>query len=186
VAREESVQVTDHQEAFMHVTKRTAIGLLSAAALGWSAISGAVSALGHSDHGHHRGRTLLNATLAPTVPTDPTIHGVAAGGLPWVLDSGHARLRHDGRLSVRVRGLVIPVAPGNGTPGPVTSVSASLYCGADATPAVATTASVPLSSTGDARIDERVTLPAKCLAPIVLVHPNGGAAAYIAATGFGG
>jgi hypothetical protein len=170
----------------MHVTKRSAVGLLSAAALGWSAITGAVSALGHSDHGHHRGKTLFQATLAPSVPSDPMIHGVAAGGLPWVLDSGQARLRRDGRLSVRVRGLVLPGPPGNGTPGPVTTVNASLYCGSDTTPAVATTASVPLSSAGDARIKERVTLPAKCLAPIVLVHPNGGAGVYIAATGFGG
>jgi len=170
----------------MQVTKRSVVGLLSATALGWSAITGAVSALGHSDHGHHRGNTLFQSTLAPTVPTDPRIHGVAAGGLPWVLDNGQARLRHDGRLSVRVRGLVLPGPPGNGTPGPITTISASLYCGADATAAVATTATVPLSTAGDARIDERVTLPAKCLAPIVLVHPNGGAGAYIAATGFGG
>jgi hypothetical protein len=169
----------------MHVTKRSAVGLLSAAALGWSAITGAMSALGDSDHGHHRGQTLFQATLAPSVPSDPVLHGVSPGGLPWVLDSGQARLRHDGRLSVRVRGLVLPGPPGNGTPGPITTVNASLYCGDDTT-AAATTATVPLSSAGDARISQRVTLPAKCLAPVVLVHPNGNAAAYIAATGFGG
>jgi hypothetical protein len=176
----------------MHVSKRSVVGLLCATAFGWSAISGAMSALAHSDHGHghghHNGKTIFQSTLAPSVPSpsDPTIHGVAPGGLPWVLDSGQARLRHDGRLSVRMRGLVLPGPPGNGTPGPVTTVSASLYCGADTTPAVATTGSVPLSSSGDARINERLTLPAKCIAPIVLVHPNGGAAVYIAASGFGG
>src|SRR3954468_24370067 len=121
-----------------------------------------MSALAHSDHGHHRGNTMFRSTLAPSVPSDPTIHGVAPGGLPWVLRSGQARLRHDGRLSVRMRGLVLPGPPGNGTPGPITTVTASLYCGADSTPAVATTGPVALSSSGDARIDERVTLPAKC------------------------
>jgi hypothetical protein len=181
-----SILVTNHQEAVMQPTKRSAIGLLSATALGWSAITGAMSAIGDSDHGRHRGQTLFRATLAPSVPSDPVLHGVAPGGLPWVLDSGQARLRHDGRLSVRVRGLVLPGPPGNGTPGPITTVNASLYCGADTTAAAATTATVPLSSAGDARIDERVTLPAKCLAPVVLVHPNGGATAYIAASGFGG
>jgi hypothetical protein len=170
----------------MQVTKRSAVGLLAAVALGWSAITGGVAAFGHGNHGHHRGQTLFQSTLAPSVPSDPVLHGVAPGGLPWVLDSGQARLRHDGRLSVSVRGLVLPGPPGNGTPGPVTTVSASLYCGSDTTPATATTASVPLSSAGNARINARVTLPAKCLAPVVLVHPNGGAAAYIAATGFGG
>ena len=102
--------------------------------------------------------------------------------MPWQLDSGQVRLRQDGRLTLGVRGLVIP---GNGTPGPVTSISASLFCGADTTP-TATTPSVPLSSSGDARISTRISLPAKCLAPVVLVNPNGNAAAYIAASGFTG
>jgi len=39
---------------------------------------------------------------------------------------------------------------------------------------------------GNARMSGTITLPAKCLAPIVLVHPNGSDAAYIAASGFGG
>ena len=34
--------------------------------------------------------------------------------------------------------------------------------------------------------DRLVTVPAKCLQPTVLVHPNGAATTYIAATGFGG
>jgi hypothetical protein len=106
------------------------------------------------------------------------------GGAPWVLRRGEARLRRDGRLAVRVRGLVIPVPPGDGTPGPVMTVSASLYCGNDTT-AVGTTPSVPISRSGDARMAGKFSLPAKCLAPVALVHPNGGAA-YIAASGFGG
>jgi len=161
----------------MEINTRKAIGLVASATLGWSALTGALAAFGHEDHG----RTLFRSAVAPTVLSDPTIHGVARGGVPWQLDSGQARLRHDGRLTVSVRGLVIP---GNGTPGPVTSVNASLYCGADATPAVATTATVLLSSEGNAGIDEHVSLPSKCLGPIVLVHPNGNPAAYIAASGF--
>ena len=164
----------------MELNRRTVVGLLSATVLGWSAISGALSAFGEG--GHHNGNTLLRSTLAPTVLSDPTIHGVARGGVPWQLDRGQVRLRRDGRLSVDIRGLLVV---GTGTTGPVHSVGASLFCGADTT-AAATTASVPLSSGGDARIDARVSLPAKCLAPAVLVHPNGNTAAYIAASGFGG
>lgn len=164
----------------MELNRRTAVGLLSATALGWSAITGALSAFG--DNGNHNGNTLFRSTLAPAVLSDPTIHGVVRGGVPWQLDRGQVRLRHDGRLSVGIRGLLVL---GTGTTGPVHSVSASLFCGADTTPA-ATTSAVPLSSGGDARIDARITLPAKCLAPTVLVHPNGNAAAYIAASGFGG
>jgi hypothetical protein len=172
----------------MQVSRRSALALLTASALAGSGAS-AVSALG--DNGgsdHHRrndGAIVLKSAMAPSVPTDPPIHGVAAGGAPWVLRSGEARLRRDGRLSVRLRGLVIPVAPGNGTPGPVTTVTASLYCGADTT-AAGTIGSAPISRAGDARITGRLTPPAKCLGAIVLVHPNGIAAAYIAASGFQG
>ena len=97
-------------------------------------------------HGRHLGNAVLESSLAPSQPTDPTFHGVAPGGLPWVLDRGKVRLKKKGQLDLRVRGLVIPVAPGNGTPGPVTTVSASLYCGADSdTTAADTTPAVPLS-----------------------------------------
>jgi len=48
----------------------------------------------------------------------------------------------------------------------------------------ATTVSAPLSQQGNGTIRDRITLPAKCLAPIILVHPNGSDTAYIAASGF--
>jgi hypothetical protein len=49
---------------------------------------------------------------------------------------------------------------------------------------VATTDPAPLSQQGNGTIRDRITLPAKCLGAIILVHPNGGDAAYIAASGF--
>jgi hypothetical protein len=139
----------------------------------------------HRGFGEHNGNTLFDTTLAPTVPTDPAVHGNAAGGVPWVLKFGEARLRQDGRLDVRIRGLVIPPPTGTGTPGPVMTVRAALYCGADTT-AAATTQSVPLSSSGDAQIRAFLTLPAKCLAPALLIQPNGSSTVYITANGFGG
>jgi hypothetical protein len=190
----------------MHVTKRVAITALTAAAFAGSSIT-AVSALGdrggdhgkgdhhakgehrgfdeHGNFGEHRGNTLFDTTLAPTVPSDPALHGNAAGGAPWVLKFGEARLRQDGRLDVRIRGLVIPPPTGNGTPGPVTTVRAALFCGIDTT-AAATTQSVPLSTSGNARIRASLTLPAKCLASTLLIQPNGSSAVYITANGFGG
>lgn len=167
----------------MQISKGTAVAILSAAALAGSAAT-AVSAAGSKGGGKstgHRGAALLDSSLAPSVPSDPKLNGAAAGNVPWMLSKGEARLRRDGRLRVRIRGLVIP---GNGTPGPVMTVSASLYCGA-ATTAVGTTPSVPISLSGDAELQGQVSVPAKCLAPTVLVHPNGNPAAYIAASGFG-
>ena len=108
----------------------------------------------------------------------------AVSALPWVLNRGAATLTRHGELQAFVRGLVIPPPAGTGTPGPVTTVFASLYCDASSTP-VGSTPSVPLSMAGNASMSGTVTAPAKCLAPLVLVHPNGNGAAYIAASGFG-
>jgi hypothetical protein len=190
----------------MHVSKRAAVTALTAAAFAGSSIT-AVGALGdrggdhgkgehhakgehrgfdeHGNFGEHRGNTLFDATLAPSVPTDPPIHSVVPGNVPWVLKFGEARLRTDGRIKAVIRGLVIPPPTGNGTAGGVTTVSLSLYCGNDTT-AADTTTPVPLSTDGNARIRDTFTLPAKCLGPVLLVHPNGNDAAYITASGFGG
>jgi hypothetical protein len=139
------------------------------------------------DHqGRHRGNAVLDASLAPSHTTDPSFHGVAPGGLPWVLNRGEVELKRKGRLELRVRGLVIPVAPANGTTGPVTTISASLYCGADSdTMAADTTPAVPITSSGNARIrDNSFEVPATCLAPVILVHPNGDLTHYIAVSGW--
>jgi hypothetical protein len=176
----------------MRISKRVPLTVFIAAvaALSTALAVGALSAIG-SDGGHGKGHDnhggqLISETLAPSVPTDPTFHGVAPGGAPWVLKEGSVDLSSRGRLDLRVRGLVIPVAPGNGTPGPVTTISASLYCGADTdTMAAATTDQVPISRRGDARIrDKSFDVPATCLAPIILVNPNGIANLYIAVDGW--
>jgi hypothetical protein len=183
----------------MHVSRRTALAALAVAALGGSATT-AVSALGHdrgrehqrrdhrgNDRNRHHGE-LLRTSLAPSVPASsggPTLNGIAPGGVPWVLKRGAATLERNGEFRVFVRGLVIPPPTGMNTPGPVMTVNASLYCDGSSTP-VGSTPSVPLSMSGDAAMKSTLTLPAKCLAPLVLVHPNGNAGAYIAASGIGG
>jgi hypothetical protein len=173
----------------MWISKRVllAVAIASAAAM---SLMGAVGAFGdrgggHHDRGGHQSATLVEELLAPSVPTDPTFHGVAPGAAPWVLRRGAVELRRGGRLELEVRGLVIPNPPGDGTPGPVTTISASLYCGADSnTTAADTTPQVPISRRGNARIRDRsFTVPATCLAPLILVHPNGDAAHYIAVEG---
>jgi hypothetical protein len=172
----------------MWVSKRVVLAV-SVALTAAMSMAMAVGAFG--DRGGHHGRghggsALLEQTLAPSVPTDPTFHGVAPGGAPWVLKRGAVELRRGGRFELEVRGLVIPNPPGNGTPGPVTTISASLYCGADSnTTAADTTPQVPIDSRGNARIRDRSFAgPDTCLAPVILVHPNGDAAHYIALDGW--
>ncbi|HSC50562.1 MAG TPA: hypothetical protein VLD16_09900 [Gaiellaceae bacterium] len=138
---------------------------------------------GDRGRGEHRGHVLLHQRLVGSILSDPPIHGVVRGGLPWQ-GGGDASLDRKGRFQARIRGLVIP---GMGNPGPVTTITISLYCAPDSgTAAAFTTDPVPLSPQGDARVRQHVTVPSRCLAPVLLVHPNGGAAAYIAATGFTG
>ncbi len=187
----------------MHITKRRGLTLLVVAALAGSATT-AISASGHGNgnRGHDRGRhrapivfrhhatPLLVTTVAPSNPADPKIDGVAPGSAPWKLKFGAATILANGRVVVALKGLLITGTntPNDNTVGPVTAVDAALYCG-NATTAAATTPSVPLSAKGNALINAKVVLPAKCLAPTVLVNPtvNGAAVpgAYIAASGFG-
>jgi hypothetical protein len=177
----------------MWISKRVLVTVL-VAGMGALSMMLAVGALGAGTkhpskpkhHGKRHGAPLIKASLAPSQPSDPTFHNVAPGGAPWVLKRGEVRLKSDGKLNLRVKGLVIPGAPGNGTPGPVNTVSASLYCGADSnTTAADTSQQVPISRKGDARIhDKSFTVPSNCLAPVILVHPNGDTTHYIAVDGW--
>jgi hypothetical protein len=169
---------------------RSRLIALSAAVLS-ACFSLAVAAFAHGGgdhgsrgHGGHHGGDVLRANLIGSQPGDHAVHGVGPGGVPWVIDRGSVRLRSDGRLKLRVDGLVIPPPQGTNTAGGVTTITASLYCGDD-TAAAAKSAAVPLTQSGDARIDEKLTIAGACVAPVVLVNPNGGATRFIAATGFG-
>ena len=181
-------------------TSKRILRTVLAAALGALLLASAAGALAAPGKHHHRGPgahhptpphhprprhgvAVIDESLAPSQPTDPTFHVVKPGGAPWVLKSGRVRLSSDGRLDLEVRGLVIPTT---GTASPVTTVTASLYCGADSSIApAATTQPVPISSTGNARIHDRsFAVPSTCLAPVILVHPNGIASAYIAVDGW--
>jgi hypothetical protein len=183
----------------MWISRRTLVTALVAAlgALSLAFAAVALAAPGKHHHpgpgGHHptpprhprprHGVALIDESLAPSQPTDPTFHGVKPGGAPWVLKSGRVRLTSDGRLDLEVRGLVIPTT---GTASPVTTITASLYCGADADATAAeTTQPAPITSMGNARIKDRsFSVPSTCLAPVILVHPNGISAAYIALDGW--
>ena len=174
-----------------HRSVLVALAVIAAAAL--------VAAVASADDGGRKGdddqgkngrgddaAKIFSAALAPSQVADPAVHGVAAGGAPWVLKRGRVQLAADGTIKIQLRGLVIPIAHGAfpaNTARPVTTVNASLYCAPDSSAAAATTASVPISPDGNARITDKLTLPATCLAPTVLVHPNGGLGAYIALPG---
>ncbi|GAA2743783.1 hypothetical protein GCM10009868_18910 [Terrabacter aerolatus] len=157
----------------MHAISRTA-AFLAGAVIGVSALAATSSA--SADSGGGQRSDLLRAPLQGSQLADPPLFGLVRGGAPWVISEGTARLRADGRLSVEVQGLIIPARGNN----PLATLSATVVCnGRD----LRMTAAVPFSATGAAQIETRVDLPARCLAPAVLLNPLSNAGTYIAATG---
>lgn len=138
------------------------------------------SALAHDGHDGHGGRTdLLRSGLVGStpLPDGAVIFGVNPAGAAWVVDESKVRVRRDGRLNLRVEGLVLTTTGLN----PIATVTASFYCNgvlADRTDPF------PLSVPGgDARFRGDLMLPKTCVAPVLLLNPNGNALAYIAADG---
>jgi hypothetical protein len=104
------------------------------------------------------------------------VRGVNGGGLPWELDRARGTLDADGRLDVRVEGLVLarraPVPPALQGTNPIPQFRAVVSCLTPASPDTGervTTAPFPASADGDAHIRATVDLPEPCIAPIVFV-----------------
>ena len=135
-------------------------------------LAAAVPALAHdgggSGGGGHHGGDVLRAGLAgSTKPT--TIFGIQPGSRNWVVRRGDVRVRRDGRIKVRVRGLVFaPGEIGAGT-NPLPGIAASLFCNGTA---AGTTHVFPFSPQGDARIRDQLPAPPQpCANPTVLLNP---------------
>jgi hypothetical protein len=140
------------------------------------------------------GRKVLDANVLAPV-TEPytgsanPIRGVPGGGLPWELRSGSANLRADGRLHVRIQGLVLarraPVPANLQGTIPFAQLRAIVSC-QTTTSGMATTDNVStglfdVTPRGDGHLDTSVALPSPCFAPIVFVTAPTGA--WFAITG---
>jgi hypothetical protein len=141
------------------------------------------------DRGHHNGNAILRSALFGSKTAahgGPPLFGVNPGGLDWVInEKGKAKIGRDGRVRVRIEGLVFAEGPNVGK-NTVPQLAATVYCGGAA---VGTTRPVAFSPEGDARIDETLATkpPSPCLAPAVLINPAAAGTAvtgtYIAASG---
>lgn len=123
----------------------------------------------------------MAAVIGPYVGTANPIRGVSGGGVPWQIDEGSGKLGTDGRLEVKVEGLVL-VATGT---NPVDQFKAIVSCQTIVGTAAATTnvstGTFPASPSGDSKIEATVSLPDPCFAPIVFVTSPSGA--WFAVTG---
>ena len=136
-------------------------GAAAVALGGWALLGTAASA---APTAGSSAPVVLAARLAPSIPADPQIFGVTAGNAPWRITQGSVELHTDGLLTASIDGLVIP--PGNTNPVP--DLALSVFCNGTR---VATTAAVPFSAQGNARVVASVTVPAFCPVPAVLINP---------------
>jgi hypothetical protein len=122
-------------------------------------------------------KTMVAVTGPYVGPANP-IRDVPGGNLPWVISKGSGKLKTDGELKVRVRGLVIPSPPFNST-NPIPTFRAIVSCqsvdeNGNATVANVSTEEFPATPEGNSDIETTISLPQPCIAPIVFVtHPTG-------------
>jgi hypothetical protein len=114
---------------------------------------------------------LMGSTPAPVSPTIATI--IKPGGAPWVNGPSKVRVREDGRITVKIRGLVIPAL---GT-SPIHSVVATLVCD---NMVKDSTMPFPLSDAGNGSTSDVISVPRHCDDPTVLIQPAANLKAYIA------
>jgi hypothetical protein len=152
--------------------------LLGLALVVMSALAVQTTAARDNDATVLRFKTMTGVVEPFTGAANP-VRGLNGGGLPWMLNRASGRLRSDGRIDVRVEGLVLarraPVPANLQGTNPIPQFRAIVSCLTPAAggTAVSTvnvpTALAPASADGDARISDRVALPSPCIAPIVFV-----------------
>lgn len=118
----------------------------------------------------------MAGVVEPFTGSAHPIRGISGGGLPWELDRARGSLDSDGRLEIRVKGLVLarraPVPANLQGTNPVPEFRGIVNCLTTSSPDVGeniVTDPVAASPDGDAKIRTRVALPEPCVAPIVFV-----------------
>ena len=157
--------------------RRIGFALLGALALA-SLLAAATTVMARDgdDQRGREGRTILEFdTMTPVVApfTGPThaIRGIGGGGVPWEIQRGEGELSANGRLEVRVVGLVIASTGVN----PLSTFIAAVNCLTTSSAQAADTGvtlltpTVPVGANGNARFEATLNLPHPCIAPIVFV-----------------
>jgi hypothetical protein len=113
-----------------------------------------------------------------TPGVDNPVGQIHSGTGPWTTRNGHARINlTTGEGSFEVEGLVLNGGTASGTPGAVTNVVGTLVCNPGSTQgleAVIDTPATSLSSSGNAELSFKISVPVACRNPLFLVRvPNG-------------
>lgn len=150
----------------------------------------ALGLVGQASAGSNDSQVLEFKTMAPVVSpftgsTNP-VRGINGGGVPWQLASAKGELKADGRLEIKVEGLVIAATGVN----PISAFRGVVNCLTPASPTTGVnlvTDPAPATTAGDATIEANLALPTPCIAPIVFVTNGTGPppGAWFATTGTG-
>ncbi len=162
----------------MHTTRK--IFTLATSVAVALAVGGFSAAPAFADETPSRGHVMVNAALVGSMPApvSPVIAGVKPGAAPWVNERSRVRVRDNGTITVRIRGLVIP--PPRGTSAnPIPLVVATLVCDQQVE---ASSAPFALSTAGNGSTHAVIATPRHCEDPVVLIQPAANRAIYIAST----
>ena len=126
------------------------------------------------------------------------IRGVPGGGLPWVIEFASGKVSPDGEVNVLVKGLVLDpndpavIASGRAGINPIPNFKVIVSClskDANGNPTTlnVSTGLFPADAEGNAHIQDTVSLPEPCIAPIVFVtspaSPTNATGSWFASTG---
>jgi len=114
-------------------------------------------------------------------PGSPVVAGINPAGAAWVITASEVDLSGSGQLQVSIQGLVLQ---SSGTAPAGLNIEATLACQTGTGFTTVSTSPVPLSTSGNAVINQAITLPAPCYAPIVLIRNAAGSMTWFAVTGF--
>lgn len=125
--------------------------------------------------------TMAGLPQALTGAQNP-IRGINGGGLPWAIGPTSGELKKDGKLEIKVQGLVFSAGPNTGR-NTVPAFRAIVSClKNDGSIENISTDQFPATEEGNAKIEAKLNLPESCLAPIIFVTSPGGA--WFATTGY--
>lgn len=173
--------------------KRLFVVTLSAVLLVSAFFAGSVSPAAAKETKISEFDTMIGVPRPYTGATN-AIRGVPGGGLPWVVSFAEGELKANGKIEVTVEGLVLDPndavvnsVPGRAGTNPSPNFKVIVSCLSKDAAGNPTTVNVstglfPADAAGNAQIEDTVSLPTPCIAPIIFVTNPGGS--WFAATGF--
>lgn len=131
-----------------------------------------------------RFRTLFGVSgpyVSSFVPPTP-LRGLNGAPGPWSVERAAGVVKSDGKVAVRVRGLIIPAFGRNPLPSFRAVVSCrSIDSSGNASIVNTSTADFPATPSGDADIRAEIKLPDPCVAPLVFIASS--SLVWLAVTG---